>query len=144
MADNTVSLVGNLTRDPEMRFGANGGTAVVSFGMAVNSRKKASNGEWEDEPKFFDVVAFGDLAENIAASLTKGTRIVLNGKLDWSQWDDKDGGGKRSKVQVIAESVGADLRWATVVVTRTQPTSTNTRSNGRSNTRSNYSDEPSF
>ena len=144
MADNTVSLVGNLTRDPEMRFGANGGTAVVSFGMAVNSRKKSNSGEWEDEPKFFDVVAFGDLAENIAASLTKGTRIVLNGKLDWSQWDDKDGGGKRSKVQVIAESVGADLRWATVVVTRTQPTSTNTRSNGRSNTRSNYSDEPSF
>jgi single-strand DNA-binding protein len=123
MADNTVSLVGNLTRDPEMRFGANGGIAVVSFGMAVNHRKKSNSGEWEDEPKFFDVVAFGDLAENIAASLTKGTRIVLNGKLDWSQWDDKDGGGKRSKVQVIAESIGPDLRWATAVVTRTQPTS---------------------
>ena len=117
MSENTVALTGNVTRDPELKF-TNSGTAVVSFGLAVNARKKSMSGDWEDDPKFFDITAFGDLAENVAATLAKGNRVLLSGRLDWSSWDDKDSGDKRSKVQVIAESIGPDLRWATAVVTR--------------------------
>jgi len=120
MADNSITLTGNVTRDPELRFAAGSGAAVLSLGLAVNNRKKAANGEWEDEPNFFDVTAFGSLAENVAESVAKGTRVIVTGRLDWSQWDDKEG-GKRSKVQVIADSIGPDLRWATANVTRKAP-----------------------
>lgn len=121
MADNTVTLVGNITRDPELRFGAGNGIAVLTLGLAVNNRKKGSSGEWEDEANFFDVTAFGSLAENVAESVAKGTRVIVVGRLDWSQWDDKDGGGKRSKVQIIADAIAPDLRWATANVTRKAP-----------------------
>jgi len=121
MADNAISLTGNITRDPELRFAATGGTAVASFGLAVNNRKKGRNGEYEDEAHFFDVTVFGDLAEHVAESLTKGMRVLLNGRLQYQQWDDKESGQKRSKVQVVADSVGPDLRWATAVVTKSAP-----------------------
>jgi single-strand DNA-binding protein len=122
MADNSITLTGNITRDPEMRF-SNGGMAITSFSLAVNSRKKGKNGEYEDDPNFFDITCFGDLAEHVAESLSKGARAIVTGRLDWSSWDDKETGQKRSKVQVIADGVGPDLRWATAVVTRSQSNS---------------------
>ena len=119
MADNVVSLTGNTTRDPELSFTA-GGTAVAAFGLAINSRKKDTDGSWIDgDPQFFDIKAFGELAENIAESISKGTRVVINGRLNYSSWESKEG-DKRSKVEVIADSIGADLRWATAQVTRTE------------------------
>ena len=122
MADNSITLTGNITRDPERRF-SNGGMAITSFSLAVNSRKKGKNGEYEDDPNFFDITCFGDLAEHVAESLSKGARAIVTGRLDWSSWDDKETGQKRSKVQVIADGVGPDLRWATAVVTRSQSNS---------------------
>ena len=120
MADNVVSLTGNTTRDPELSFTA-GGTAVAAFGLAINSRKKDTDGSWIDgDPQFFDIKAFGELAENIAESISKGTRVVINGRLNYSSWESKDDSGKRSKVEIIADSIGADLRWATAQVTRTE------------------------
>lgn len=118
MADNTITLVGNVTRDTELRFAAGSGAAILTLGLAVNNRKKGKNGEWEDDANFFDVVVFGEMAEQVAESVQKGTRIIVTGRLDWSQWDDKDTGQKRSKVQVIADEVGPSLRWATASVTR--------------------------
>ena len=80
MADNTVTLVGNLTRDPELRY-TTGGRGVASFGIAVNRRYQV-NGEWQEQTSFFNVVAWGTLGENAAASLTKGTRVIVTGRLE--------------------------------------------------------------
>ena len=119
MPDNTVTLIGNTTRDVELSFGGNSGSAIASFGIAINNRKKDANGEWIDgDAQFYDVKAFGSIAENIAESVTKGTRVIVNGRLNFQQWEDKNDGGKRSKVEVIADSVGVELRWATAQVTK--------------------------
>jgi len=115
--DNSVTLTGNLTRDPEARF-SQSGLAIANLGLAVNSRRKVGDGQYEDEPNFFNVTAFGSLAENITESLTKGMRVTVFGRLRWRQWETDDG-QKRSTVEIIAESVAPDLRWATVSVTKT-------------------------
>ena len=117
MADNTVTLVGNVTRDPEIRF-TTGGRGVASFGLAVN-RRYQSNGEWQEQTSFFDVVAWGTLGENAAASLNKGTRVVVYGRLEQRSWETENG-EKRSKVEVIADEVGPSLRWATAQIERTE------------------------
>ena len=109
MADNTVTLVGNVTRDPEIRF-TTGGRGVASFGLAVN-RRYQSNGEWQEQTSFFDVVAWGTLGENAAASLSKGTRVVVYGRLEQRSWETENG-EKRSKIEVIADELGPSLRWA--------------------------------
>jgi single-strand DNA-binding protein len=109
MADNTVTLVGNVTRDPEIRF-TTGGRGVASFGLAVN-RRYQSNGEWQEQTSFFDIVCWGSLGENAAASLGKGTRIVVVGRLEQRSWETPDG-DKRSKVEVVADELGPSLRWA--------------------------------
>lgn len=114
MSDNDVTLVGNLTRDPELRYTTNG-TAVVDLGLAVNKRVKRGD-EWEDESHFFDVTAWDQLAENISESLRKGNRVIVTGALQFRSWE-KDG-AKHSKVSVTATAVGPDLRWATADVTR--------------------------
>jgi single-strand DNA-binding protein len=116
MADNTVTLVGNITRDPELRF-TSGGRGVASFGMAVN-RRYQSNGEWQEQTSFFDVVAWGTLGENCAASLHKGTRVVVYGRLEQRSWDTQEG-EKRSRIEVIADEIGPSLRWAQAQVERT-------------------------
>lgn len=116
-SDNSVTLTGNLTRDPEMRF-SQSGLAIANLGMAVNSRRKVGDGQYEDEPNFFNVTAFGSLAENIGESLTKGVRVTVFGRLRWRQWETDDG-QKRSTVEIIAESVAPDLRWATADITKT-------------------------
>lgn len=119
MADNTVTLVGNVTRDPELRY-TSGGRGVASFGLAVN-RRYQSNGEWQEQTSFFDVVAWGTLGENAAASLNKGTRIVVFGRLEQRSWDTPEG-DRRSKVEVIADEIGPSLRWAQANVEKTART----------------------
>ena len=103
MADNTVTIVGNITRDPELRFTA-GGKGIASFGLAVN-RRYQQNGEWQEKVSFFNVTAWDQLGENAAASLTKGTRVMVSGRLQTRSWET-DQGEKRSKVEVLADEVG--------------------------------------
>lgn len=113
MPDTTVTVVGNCTSNPEIRV-AGQGNAVVPFSIAVNSRRKNKDtGEWENgETSFYDIVCFGKLAENVADSVHKGTRVVVTGALRQSSWE-KDG-QKRTKVEVVAEEVGISLRWDAV------------------------------
>jgi len=117
MADSVVTLVGNLTRDPELKYTA-GGRAVTSFGLAVN-RRWQSNGEWQEQVSFFNVTAWADLAENVAASLAKGNRAVVFGRLEQREYETKDG-DKRTVVEVVADDIGPSLRWATAQVERTE------------------------
>ncbi len=114
--DNTVTLVGNLTRDPELRF-TNGGRPIASFGLAV-SRRYQINGEWQEQTGFFNVVAWGQLGENAAQSLGKGCRVIVNGRLEQRQYENKDG-EQRNVVEVVADELGPSLKWAIAVVERT-------------------------
>jgi single-strand DNA-binding protein len=116
MADNTVTLVGNVTRDPELRY-TTGGRGVASFGMAVNRRYQV-NGEWQEQTSFFNVVAWGTLGENAAACVTKGTRLVVFGRLEQRSWETQDG-EKRTVVEVVADELGPSLRWAQAQVEKT-------------------------
>ena len=100
---NRVTLVGRLTRDPELKH-LPSGSAVLEMGLAVNGRKQDASGQWVDKPNFFDVKVFGNQAEMLSQHLGKGRRIGVDGRLDWSSWEAQDG-GKRSKVEVIAQSV---------------------------------------
>ena len=100
---NRVTLVGRLTRDPELKH-LPSGSAVLELGLAVNGRRQDPSGQWVDKPNFFDVKVFGNQAEMLSQHLAKGRRIGVDGRLDWSSWETQDG-GKRSKVEVIAQSV---------------------------------------
>ncbi|MDX6426172.1 MAG: single-strand DNA-binding protein [Gaiellaceae bacterium] len=100
---NRVTLVGRLTRDPELR-GLPSGTSVLNLGLAVNGRQKDQSGNWTEKPNFFDVKVFGAQADMLANHLSKGRRIGVDGRLEWSSWDAQDG-TKRSKVEVVAQSV---------------------------------------
>jgi single-strand DNA-binding protein len=118
MPDTFVSLIGNLTDDPELRFTPNG-AAVANFRLAVTPRVKDGD-TWKDgETSFFRVNVWRDLAEHAAESLTKGTRVVVLGRLKARSWEDKDSGERRSVVEVEAEEVAPSLRWATAKVERT-------------------------
>lgn len=110
-------LVGNLTRDPELRFVASG-QATASFGLAVNRvwTDRVSQ-ERREQTSFFDVVCWGTLAENVAASLQKGDRAVVTGRLEQRTWETQEG-ERRSKVEVVADEVSPSLRWATAKVTK--------------------------
>lgn len=102
---NVAVITGNLTKDPELRH-TGGGTAVCELRVAVNSsRKNGQTGEWEDKANFFDVVVWGAQGENCANYLSKGRPVAVEGRLDWSEWEAKDGSGKRQKVQIVAKSV---------------------------------------
>ena len=101
---NVVVITGNLTRDPELRH-TGGGTAVCELRVAVNSRRKDQSGQWVDKPNYFDVVVFGGQGENCANYLSKGRPVAVEGRLDWREWEAKDGSGKRQAVQVIANTV---------------------------------------
>ena len=100
---NKVILLGNLTRDPEVRY-TPGGTAVASFAIAVNRRYKQGE-EMKDEVSYIDIVVFGKTAENCGQYLNKGDAILIEGRLQQRRWDDKDSGQKRSKVEVVAQVV---------------------------------------
>jgi single-strand DNA-binding protein len=119
MADNTVTLVGNATRDPELRYTA-GGAATASFGLAVNRRwQNRQTQEWEEQVSFFNVVAWREMAENIGESITKGTRVVVTGRLEQRSWETPQG-EKRTVVEVVADEIGPSLRWATAAVKRNE------------------------
>lgn len=112
---NTVNIVGNVTRDPELRYTPNG-ASVANFSVAWN-RRYERNGQQVEEVSFFDVVCWGSLADNVSASLTKGTRVMVAGRLDQRSWETPQG-EKRSKVEITADDVAPSLRWASVEVTR--------------------------
>ena len=102
---NVVVITGNLTRDPELRH-TGGGTAVCELRVAVNSRRKdGQTGEWVDKPNYFDVTVWGAQGENCATYLAKGRPVAIEGRLDWREWEAKEGGGKRQAVQIIANTV---------------------------------------
>src|ERR1035438_3417088 len=110
---NSVTLVGNVTRDPELRFTPNRqGTATASFGLAVNRRwQNRQTQEWEEATSFFDVVCWREMAENVSETLTRGARVMVAGRLEQRSWETQDG-DKRSKVEVVADDIGPSLRWA--------------------------------
>lgn len=114
-SENSVTLVGNLTRDPELRYTPSG-AGVASFGLAVNRRYQV-NGEWQEQVSFFNVVAWRDLGENAAASLSKGMRAIVTGRLEQRSYETKDG-DKRSVTEVVADELGPSLRWAQAQVER--------------------------
>lgn len=100
---NKVILMGNLTRDPELRHLPNSNTAVCTLGLAVNRRFRTADGENREETTFVDCEAFGRTAEVLSEYLTKGRPVLIEGRLRLDQWEDKDGGGNRSKLKVIVE-----------------------------------------
>ncbi len=119
MPDSTVTVVGNLTRDPEIRYTA-GGAAKASFGMAVSRRwQNRQSNEWEEQTSFFNVVCWREMAENVTESLGKGSRVVVTGRLEQRSWETENG-EKRSVVEIVADEVGPSLRWATAQITRNE------------------------
>jgi single-strand DNA-binding protein len=121
MPDNTVTVIGNVTRDPELRFTPSG-QAIATFGLAVNRRwQNRQTQEWEEQVSFFDVTCWAQLGQNVSDSLNKGSRVIVNGRLEQRSWET-DQGEKRSKVEIIADEVGPSLRWATAEITRNERT----------------------
>ena len=119
MTDNTVTIAGNLTRDPEIRF-TQAGQPTATFAVAVNRTwVNRQSGERQESTSFIDVVAWGTLAENAAASLAKGHRVLVTGRLDQRSWET-EAGERRSKVEVSAEDLAPSLRWATAKLARTE------------------------
>ena len=116
MADNSITLVGNLTRDPELRF-TTGGKGVASFGIAVGRRYQV-NGEWQEQTSYFNIVAWGQMGENAAATLTKGMRVIVSGRLEQREYQNREG-EKRTAIEINADEIGPSLRWATASVERT-------------------------
>jgi len=115
MADSTVTIVGNLTRDPEIRY-TTGGAAKASFGVAVSRRwQNRQSQEWEEQTSFFNVVCWREMAENVAESIGKGSRVVVTGRLEQRSWETEQG-EKRSIVEIVADDVSASLRFATAEV----------------------------
>jgi single-strand DNA-binding protein len=113
----TTTIVGNLTRDPEIRY-TRDGQATTNLGVAANRRwQNRETNEWEESTSFFDVVIWRDLAENAALSLTKGMRVVVTGRLEQRSWETEEG-DRRFKVEIVADEVGPSLRFATVDVHR--------------------------
>lgn len=105
MSINRVCISGNLTRDPVLRS-TSGGMSVLSMGVAVNDRRKnQQTGQWEDYPNFVDCTLFGTRAEALSRILRKGMKVAIEGKLRYSSWEDKNGGGRRSKVEIIPDEV---------------------------------------
>lgn len=121
----TTTISGNLTRDPEIRY-TRDGQATTSLGVAVNRRwQNRDSKEWEEATSFFDVVCWRELAENTALSLTKGMRVVVTGRLEQRSWETEEG-DRRFKVEIVADEIGASLRFATAdvhKVERQQPAS---------------------
>ncbi len=115
---NSVTLIGRLTQDPELRFTA-GGAAVTNFNIAVNRNYKDRNGEWQDKlDGFFKCTCWRDMAENVAESLTKGMSVIVVGDLKQRSWETQEG-EKRSTIEIDIQDVGPSLRRATATVTKT-------------------------
>jgi len=117
MTTNSVTLVGNLVEDPELRF-TPAGVAMARVRIAVSRRYRDRNNEWQEETSFFGGTCWREMAENVAESLTKGTRVMVTGQLEQRSWETQDG-DKRSTVEVRIDEIGPSVRWATATVTRT-------------------------
>lgn len=114
-----VTIVGNLTRDPELRF-TPAGAPVTTFGVAVNRRwQNRDSQQWEESTSFFNVTCWRDLAQNVSESLEKGSRVLVSGRLDQRSWETQDG-ERRSVVEIVADEVGPSLRWATAQIHRNE------------------------
>ena len=117
MADSTVTIVGNVTRDPEIRYTA-GGAAKASFSVAVSRRwQNRQTSEWEEQTSFLNVVCWREMAENVAESIGKGTRVVVTGRLEQRSWETEQG-EKRSVVEIVADEIAPSLHWATATVNK--------------------------
>jgi len=115
MADNVITVIGNVTRDPEIRYTPNG-QANANFGVAVNRRwQNRQTNEWEERTSFFNVVCWRDMAENVGESISKGARVVVTGRLEQRSWETEQG-EKRSVVEIVADDIGPSLRFATAKV----------------------------
>jgi single-strand DNA-binding protein len=115
---NNITIVGNITRDPELRYTPSG-QANVRLGVAVNRKWQDRNsGEWQEQTSFFDVIAWRELAENVNESLKKGARVIVTGRLEQRSWEQE--GNKRSVVEIIADEIAPSLRWATAKVEKTE------------------------
>jgi single-strand DNA-binding protein len=118
---NSITISGNITREPEMRYTPSG-VSKVTFGVAVNrSWRNQQTQEWEEQTSFFNVVAWRQLAENISATLTKGSRVVVSGRLEQRSWETEQG-EKRSIVEIVADDVAASLRFATAEIHKVERT----------------------
>lgn len=121
MADNVITICGTCTRDPELRFLASG-QSVTNLSVALNERwQDKTTKEWVDgDPSFFDVTCWGQLGENVAASIQKGYRVVVTGKMKQRKWPDKVTGENRYGWNLIADEVAPSLRWAQARVEQTE------------------------
>ena len=117
MSNNSVTLVGNLVDDPELRFTPSG-VAMAKIRFAVSRRYQDRNNEWQEETSFFGGTCWRDMAENVAESLQKGMRVIVTGRLEQRSWETQEG-DKRSIIEVRIDDIGPSLRWATASVTRT-------------------------
>jgi single-strand DNA-binding protein len=136
MADTTATIIGNLTEDPELRFAPNG-VPVANFTVAVTPRVKDGDSWRDGETSFFRCTAWRSLAENLAESLTKGTRVLVHGRLQQRSWET-DAGEKRSVVEVQVDEAGPSLRWATTKVERSTKVAAGASKGGQ------FNDEPPF
>ncbi len=149
-----VTLTGRLTADPEMRYSGKG-QPVAKFTVATSRRvRDAQTGEWSDaDTSFWDVVAFGQLAENVAESLLKGTAVIVIGRAAQRTWETKEG-EKRRTIEVTAEEVAPSLRWASAKISKASRSRSAEASTGgsqhagadpwASDSPGGYSDEPPF
>ncbi len=132
---SNVTLIGNITRDPELRYTA-GGQAIATFGIAVNRRwQNRQSQAWEESTSFFDIVCWGDLGTNVTDSLGKGDRVIVSGRLEQRSWETQDG-EKRSKIEVVADEVGPSVRWAVA-----RPEKTDRRGGGQAGGPAAYSQQ---
>jgi single-strand DNA-binding protein len=118
-SENTVTIVGNLVDEPELRYTPSG-SAVASFKVAVNKRWKGQDGQWEEKlDGFFRCNCWNNMAESVTESLGKGTRVVVVGRLQQRSWDTAEG-QKRYEIEIQVDEVGPSLKWATATVTKSQ------------------------
>ncbi len=115
--NNTVTLIGNLVEDPELRFTPSG-VPMTKIRLAVNRRWRDQNGEWQEDTSFFTGTIWREQAESVAESLQKGTRVIVTGRLEQRSWETQEG-DRRSVVELAVDEIGPSLRWATASVTRT-------------------------
>jgi single-strand DNA-binding protein len=142
MPDNSITVVGNVTRDPELKF-LNSGQAAVRLSVAVNRRwQNKQTQEWEERVSYFEVQGYGALAENAANSLQKGARIIVTGRLEQRSWETENG-DKRSIVEINADEIAPSLRYATAVVTKTPRPEGSNFSSGDRPTSAPRANEPS-
>lgn len=139
---NNVTLTGNASREAELRFTPSG-MAVATFGMAVNRRwQNKQTNEWEEAVSFFDVTCWQQLAENVAESVDKGTRVTVSGRLDQRTWETQEG-EKRSKIEVVADDVAVSLRFGITSYTKVErKAGASTSASAPAGPPEGYADEP--